>query len=97
MSNFGYHLDIAHDQLYVAPGGRWSEQMGRQSSLSIYDGSQWRGIPWPDTWYYTGHDIRDAVQYAVDNNDPSHFYVATYGTGVFEFKNYKAARGTERC
>ena len=90
LSNFGYHLDIAHDQLYVAPGGRWAEQYGRQSSLSIYDGSQWRGIPWPDTWYYTNHDIRDAVSYAVDAADPGHFFVATFGTGVFEFKNYKA-------
>ena len=89
LSNFGYHLDIAHDQLYVAPGGRWSEQFGRQSSLSIYDGQEWRGIPWPDTWYYTNHDIRDAVQYAVDAADPGHFYVATFGTGVFEFRNYK--------
>ena len=92
LSNFGYHLSIAHDQLYVAPGGRWAEQFGRQSSLSIYDGQQWIGIPWPDTWYYTGHDIRDVVNYAVDANDPSHFYVATYGTGVFEFKDYKAVR-----
>ena len=89
LSNFGYHLDIAHNQLYVAPGGRWSEQFGRQSSLSVYDGQQWRGIPWPDTWYYTNHDIRDAVQYAVDATDPGHFYVTTYGTGVFEFRNYK--------
>ena len=92
MSNFGYHLDIAHDQLYVAPGGRWTEQYSRQSNLSIYDGSQWRGIPWPDTWYYTNHDIRDAVGYAVDAADPGHFFVATYGTGVFEFKDYKAVK-----
>ena len=92
LSNFGYHLDIAHDRLYVAPGGRWSEQFGRQSSLSIYDGTQWTGIPWQDTWYYTGHDIRDAVQYAVDATDPGHFFVTTYGTGVFEFKNYKAVQ-----
>ncbi len=90
LSNFGYRLQIAHDRLYVAPGGRWAEQFGRQSSLSIYDGQQWKGIPWPDTWYYTGHDIRDAVSYAIDAADPGHFYVATYGTGVFEFKNYKA-------
>ena len=96
LSNFGYHLDIAHDQLYVSPGGRWSEQFGRQSSLSIYDGHQWRGIPWPDTWYYTNHDIRDAVQYAVDANDPGHFFVATFGTGVFEFKNYKATQHYDR-
>lgn len=92
MSNFGYHLDVAHDQLYVAPGGRWSEQFGRQSSLSIYDGQQWRGIPWPDTWYYTNHDIRDAVGYAVDPTDAGHFFVATFGTGVFEFKDYKAVQ-----
>jgi len=92
LSNFGYHLDIAHDQLYVSPGGRWAEQYGRQSSLSIYDGEQWRGIPWPDTWYYTDHDIRDAVQYAVDPNDAGHFFVATYGTGLFEFKDYKAVK-----
>ena len=92
LSNFGYNMTIAHDQLYVAPGGRWAEQFGRQSSLSIYDGQQWRGIPWPDTWYYTNHDIRDAVSYAVDASDPSHFFVATYGTGVFEFKDYKAVQ-----
>lgn len=92
LSNFGYHLDVAHDRVYVAPGGRWAEQFGRQSSLSIYDGQEWLGIPWPDTWYYTGHDIRDAVSYAVDASDPGHFYVATFGTGVFEFKNYKAVQ-----
>lgn len=92
MSNSGYHMDIAHDQLYVAPGGRWATQFGRQSNLSIYDGTQWRGISWPETWYYTDHDIRDAVQYAVDTKDPGHFFVATYGTGVFEFKDYKAVK-----
>lgn len=90
LSNFGYNIQVAHDQVYVSPGGRWASQFGRQSSLSIFDGKQWRGIPWPDTWYYTNHDIRDVVSYAVDANDPTHFYVATYGTGVFEFKDYKA-------
>lgn len=89
MSNFGYHLDIAHNQLYVSPGGRWAEQFGRQNGMSIYDGQSWRGIPWQDTWYYTSHDIRDVVGYAVDPTDASHFFVATYGTGVFEFRDYK--------
>ena len=92
MSNFGYHLNAAHERIYVAPGGRWASQYGRQSSLSIYDGQQWTGIPWQDTWYYTNHDIRDAVGYAVDRSNPGHFFVATYGTGLFEFKDYKAYR-----
>lgn len=89
LSNFGYHLDIAHDRVYVSPGGRWATMFGRMSDLSIYDGQEWLGIPNSDTWYYTDHPIRDAVQYAVDPNDPGHFFVATYGTGVFEFKDYK--------
>jgi hypothetical protein len=36
--------------------------------------------------------MRDAVSYAVDLQDPGHFFVATYGTGVFEFKDYKAEK-----
>ena len=90
INNYGYKLQIAHNQVYVSPGGRWAEQYGRQSSLNIYDGQTWRGIPWSDTWFYTSHDIRDVVSYAVDAKDPGHFYVATYGTGVFEFKDYRA-------
>ena len=91
-NNFGYRLHIAHNQVYVAPGGRWASQFGRESSLSIYDGQQWIGIPWSDTYSRLHRDIRDAVSYAVNPNDPSHFYVATYGTGVFEYKDYQAIR-----
>lgn len=90
LSNFGYNIQVAHDQVYVSPGGRWATPFFRQNGLSIYDGKQWRGIPWQDTWYYTDHDFRDAVRYAVDASDPGHFYVTTYSTGVFEFKDYKA-------
>ena len=89
-NNSGYQLDIAHNQLYIAHGGRWADPFGRLSNLSIYDGYNWRIIPWPDTWYYTGHAIQDVVKYAIDPQDPGHFFVATYGTGVFEFKDYKA-------
>ena len=96
MSNFGYHLDIAHDRLYVSPGGRWADSFARRAGMSIYDGQQWIGIPWQNTWYYTGHDIRDVVGYAVDKNDPGHFFVATYGTGVFEFKDYNGYRHYDR-
>ena len=89
-NNFGYRLHVAHNQVYVAPGGRWASQFGRQSSLSIYDGQQWIGIPWNDTYTRVHRDIRDVVSYAVDSNNPGHFYVATYGTGVFEYRDYQA-------
>ena len=90
LSNFGYKIQVAHGQVYVAPGGRWATEFARQGSLSIYDGQSWRGVPWPDTWYYTNHNIRDAVSFGIDPTDAGHFFVATYGTGVFEFKDYRA-------
>ncbi len=88
-NNFGYNLQVAHNQVYVAPGGRWATEFARRSGLSIYDGNQWRIIPLDDIWR-TGHDVIDVVSYAVDANDPGHFFTATYGTGVFEFRDYKA-------
>ncbi len=90
ISNFGYRLYAKNDRLYVASGGRWSEQFGRQSDINIYDGTNWLGIPWNDTYYRLSADMRDVVSYAVDPQDASHFYVATYGTGVFEFRENKA-------
>ena len=88
-NNKTYSLFTAHDRIYIAPGGRWASQYSLQSSLSIYDGTQWKGIPWREIYTKTRHDIRDAVSYAVDPNDPDHFFVATYGTGVYEFQgNY---------
>ena len=90
MSNFGYRLYVAHDQLYVAPGGRWDARYDRAGNLSIYDGQLWRHIPRWETLSNTGHDMRDALSYAVDPADGGHFFVATYGTGVYEFKDYVA-------
>ena len=90
-SNFGYRLYVAHEQLYVAPGGRWDTRYGRSADLSIFTGWYWHHIPAAETYELTnGSDMRDAVSYAVDPTNSGHFFVATYGTGVFEFKDYKA-------
>lgn len=92
MSNFGYRLYTAHDQLYVAPGGRWDVQYNRIGNLSVYNGLNWQHLPRWETLAKTGHDMRDAVSYAVDPTDGGHFFVTTYGTGVYEFKDYKAVQ-----
>lgn len=90
INNIGYRLFAANDRIYVAPGGRWAENYGRLADLSIYDGTGWRGIPWHETYQKLTVDMRDAVSFAVDEQDPGHFFVATYGTGVFEFRDYQA-------
>ena len=90
INNIGYRLYAADGQIYVAPGGRWAASYGRFGNLSIYDRKQWRGIPWAETYSRLVVDMRDPVSYAVDPNNPGHFFVATFGSGVFEFQNYQA-------
>ena len=92
MNNFGYRLCAAHGQIYVAPGGRWASQFLRPADLSIYNGISWKGISRWDTNARLFRNMLDAVSFAVDPQDAGHFFVATYGTGVFEYRNYEAVK-----
>ena len=88
LNNFSYHLHAADGQIYVLPGGRWASEWGRVATVSIYTGSEWRNVPTSDIWRVGG--IYDPVSIAVDPNDAGHFYVAAYGCGLVEFKDYVA-------
>lgn len=89
ISNFGYHLHAAHNQIYTAIGGRWADLFARPAQLSIYDNRSWRKISYGDIYYYVG-DVRDPVSVAVDPSNAGHFFVATYASGVIEFVDYTA-------
>lgn len=92
INNFSYKVQVAHDQVYMAPGGRWAAEYGRWSGISILGKDGWRNIPYLDLIAPVEHDVSDIVGYAVDPRDPGHFYVASYGGGVIEFKDYRAVR-----
>ena len=87
-SNYGYSMTTSHNQLYSAIGGRWAEQWQRYGRINIYDGQNWRTIDPGIIASRAGNHAIDICSIAVDPKDPGHFFAATYGTGVFEFKNY---------
>ena len=89
ISNFGYHLHAANNQIYALIGGRWADLFARFAQLSIYNNSSWRKISYGDIYYYVG-DVRDPVSVAVDPSNAGHFFVATYASGVIEFVDYTA-------
>lgn len=89
-SNFGYCMYPSHGKIYSAIGGRWATQFLRYGRINIYDGSSWRGIDEGQIGGKVGKPAIDIVSLAVDPNDEGHFFAATYGTGVYEFKNYEA-------
>ena len=91
-SNYGYSIKSAHNQIYIASGGRWATQYVRGGRINIYDGLEWRCIDAGNIGSAIGKYAVDLVSIAVDPNDKGHFYVASYGRGVFEFKDYTAVK-----
>lgn len=87
-SNTGYSMHAAHGQIYSTIGGRWATEFIREARLNIYNGSVWKGIDERDIEPRVGERVLDPVSIAVDPQDAGHFYMATYGTGVIEFRDY---------
>ncbi|MDR0428958.1 MAG: hypothetical protein LBH58_00575 [Tannerellaceae bacterium] len=80
--NFADFVTIHNNKLYVAGGGRWSDRFDRIGTVMIYDTEEkvWNNI----------EDIsrfRDATSIAVDPGNESHFFVSSWGRGVYEFKD----------
>ena len=83
--NKPYRLSIDGEHVYVTPGGRWAVQDYYPGSVMHYDGERWTNID-RDTLLNRGcNDVRDFMNVAVDPKDKTHFYVTSYGTGLYEF------------
>ena len=89
-SDFGYFMCTAHGQVYSAIGGRWATEYGRYAAVNVFTGTDWIGRDYAHMLSQLHVLHLDPVSIAVDRYDAGHFYVAMYGTGLVEFRNYDA-------
>ncbi len=96
-SDNGYRLKYGNGRIFVAAGGRWATQYWRSGVFSIYDGNRWNIKSVTDCYQQTGAYPYDVVSIAVDPNDATHYFCATYSCGVLEFRNdaYYMRHGVE--
>lgn len=92
INNNSYRLKFIGDELFVAGGGRWAVQYMRTGDFSIYSNDGWRCMPATDAQNKIGRAPEDLVSVAGNEKEPGHFYVATYGRGVFEYKDFQAIK-----
>ncbi len=89
--NIPWKMRFSGQKLFVVPGGRWSAQNNQPGYVMIYENGLWTNIDGKDIEAQTGKSVLDFMDIAIDPADPSHFYIPSYGTGVYEFKNNQFA------
>lgn len=88
ISNYSYKLRFVDDKLYMLPGGRWANDYKRQGDIMIMEDEEWRNITYQQMVDMLGnHKVRDLMNVAQDPKDEQHYFVSSYGTGLYEFYN----------
>ncbi len=93
--NIPWTMKFAGQKLFVVPGGRWASQNTTPGVVMMYENGVWTNILGSTIQAQTGQHVLDFMNVAVDLTDPidpnvpkySHFFVTSYGNGLFEFKN----------
>ncbi len=94
-SNYSFHLiegvylnesmniKVYKNTIFVTRGGYKSNlvNLWRNANVSIFSNNTWTTISQPDA--------RDFVCILADSSDLSHFYIGSWGYGLFEYKNGK--------
>lgn len=85
-ANSAWDMVFAGDKLFVVPGGREGAQFLRQGVIMILEDGEWTNILNNEITSQTGKPALDFMSVAVNPNDKNHFFVSSYGTGLYEFK-----------
>ena len=85
--NIPWDLTFSGQKLFVVPGGRWATQYNREGSIMMYENNVWTNILSKPIQDSTKHVVTDLMNVAVDPVDNKHFFVTSYGTCLYEFRN----------
>lgn len=87
--NIPWSMTFAGEKLFVVNGGRWATKYGRIGKIMIYENEIWKNIDGDSIKAHTNQNVLDLMNVAVDPEDPSHFFVTTFGSGLYEFRDNK--------
>ncbi|MGL4993244.1 MAG: two-component regulator propeller domain-containing protein [Bacteroidales bacterium] len=85
-TNNAFSMSVAKDRIYVVGGGRWGNNENRPAAIFYFEDDRWFNIdvPYNEAIKYTP---RDFIRVIADPKDKSHIYVASWGEGLYEFRD----------
>lgn len=88
-SNSNWNLSYNGQKLYVLSGGRDYNPQCIPGNISILENNSWKIITRHEIEAVTDVPAMDFVQIAFDPTIAGHFYVTSFGTGLYEFQDDK--------
>ena len=85
--NLAYYTTFVNNDLLIAGGGRWGDRYHLPGTFMIMrNGEDWFNYDEKKISEKTGVRCNDFISIAVDPRDPEHYFVSSWGEGVYEFK-----------
>ena len=85
-TNMPYSMAVCGNRLIAVPGGRWAQEFHRPGQIMIYDNGVWSNLRTEQVADLPDWMPRlDFVSAAIDPHNPQHFYIGSYGTGLYEY------------
>jgi len=85
--NLNAYMTFTANKLIVTGGGKDANRLNLQGTLMVYENGQWYNFDENAISNKTGLPCMDLMSAAVDPQDPMHYYVGSWGEGLYEFKN----------
>ncbi|MDR0865273.1 MAG: hypothetical protein LBO74_10145 [Candidatus Symbiothrix sp.] len=85
--NLTYGLTFSEGKLLVTGGGRTSYRYESPGTFMLYENNRWYNYDDQAISAQTGVPCLDLMSSVVDPLDPTHYYVSSWGEGVYEFKD----------
>ncbi len=92
--NLNYYMTFTQNKLLIAGGGRDGKRYNNPGTLMIYENGKWFNLDEDEVTKQIQQEFDDKnlscmdfTSVAVDPRDPNHYFVSSWGEGVYEFKN----------
>jgi len=85
--NLNAYMTFAANKLIVTGGGKGANRLNNPGTLMVYENGQWYNFNEDSISAQTGLPCLDLMSSAIDPQDPMHYFVGSWGEGLYEFKN----------
>jgi len=87
--NLNFYMTFQANKLLVVGGGKDGNRQNLPGTLMVYEDGKWFNFDENAIADSTGLQCLDFVSVTVDPLDPNHYFVGSWGEGLYEFKDNK--------